>query len=89
MVAGCWHRHTTLALLYLQIISTIIVNCVTVVFTGGQMKESGSYLAEVLRYDVAADSWFPAESLTEARRSFAVALLTYDVLQQFCPEKNL
>ena len=42
------------------------------------MKESGSYLAEVLRYDVAADSWFPAGTLTEARRSFAVALLTDD-----------
>ena len=53
------------------------------------MKESGSYLTEVLRYDVAADSWLPAGNLTEARRSFAVALLTNDVLQQFCPDEHL
>ena len=39
------------------------------------MEDNGSYLAEVLRYDGAADSWFPAGTLTEARRSFAVALL--------------
>ena len=50
------------------------------------MKESGSYLTEVLRFDVATFYWFPAGNLTEARRSFAVGLLTEDVLQHYCPD---
>ena len=54
------------------------------------MEDNGSYLAEVLRYNVAGNSWSQTGNMTQPRRSSAVAVISNDANDgEFCPEEPL